>query len=257
MRCNLLCGVILGLFLLAGAALAASEADELREKAKAMKKEAAAMAERGNKEEAAMVQRKAQEMLEAAERIEMKSKGKPDQVGDRDPRQMKERLQELLDRQRRLKEEKASEKELAQVGRQIEELENAIRKTQPPKGDGRDVRPDRPDRPDRLDRPDRPDRRGQAEKLELAQRKIQHLRAAAENLRQADMPDMAEKLTQQAEAMSREVEEARKRLAADTLDGPPQRGEASPEVRELRAEVERLRAELKELQRKDVERKRD
>ena len=48
----------------------ASEADELREKARAMQRESAELVERGNREEAENLERKAIDMLEKAEKLE-------------------------------------------------------------------------------------------------------------------------------------------------------------------------------------------
>ena len=56
-------------FLAITAFVRASESDELREKAKAMQREAAELAERGHREEAANVKRRVMEMLEEAERV--------------------------------------------------------------------------------------------------------------------------------------------------------------------------------------------
>ena len=63
-------GVTFFAFLAITAFVWASESDELREKAKAMQREAAELAERGHREEAANLKRKAMEMLEEAERLE-------------------------------------------------------------------------------------------------------------------------------------------------------------------------------------------
>ncbi len=54
--------------------LSASEADELREKAKAPRKVASTLAEKGNKEAAERLEKESLKLLEDAERMELKGK---------------------------------------------------------------------------------------------------------------------------------------------------------------------------------------
>ena len=83
MQRTTLSGMILGLLLLCcGGILFASEADELRKRAKAMRKEASVLAERGNKGQAERLEKEAVALLEAAERMELKTKGRGEK-GDR------------------------------------------------------------------------------------------------------------------------------------------------------------------------------
>ena len=68
MQRTTLSGMILGLLLFCfGGVLLASESDELRERAKAMRKKASVIAEQGNKEQAERLEKEAVELLEAAE----------------------------------------------------------------------------------------------------------------------------------------------------------------------------------------------
>ena len=70
-----LSGMILGLLLSCSSGVVrASQVDELREKAKAMRKEASALAEKGNKEQAERLEKESMKLLEAAERMERKDK---------------------------------------------------------------------------------------------------------------------------------------------------------------------------------------
>jgi hypothetical protein len=93
--------------------------------------------------------------------------------------------------------------------------------------------------------------RAQVEKLEVASRRIHHIRVAAENLKMAEMHDLARQLMEKAEVMEREVQEAKQRLAAEMHEAHVHRAEELPDVvRELRAEIERLRADVKELRQK-------
>jgi hypothetical protein len=97
----------------------------------------------------------------------------------------------------------------------------------------------------------RPEIREQAEKLEAATRRIHHLRSAAENLKAAEEHDLAHKLMEKAEDMERDVQEAKRRLAAEIHGDEERRRDFPLEiVRELKAEIERLRAEVRELSQK-------
>jgi hypothetical protein len=229
--------MMLGLLLLCGGVLVASEADELRERAKAMRKEASILAERGNKEQAERLEREAGELLEAAERVELKVKGRED--GDRpdidkEVQRLKERLHDLLAKEKKLREANASERELAAVREQIAGTERELHAIHAHHA-GQGQLP--------------PEFRAQVEKLEAATRRIHHLRVAAENLKLAEAHDLAHQLMEKAEAMEREIEEGKKRLAAEmrAVHG----GQHGPEVvRELKEEIERLRAEVRELRQK-------
>lgn len=70
-----LSGMILGLLLSCfSGVVEASQVDELREKAKAMRKEASALAEKGNHEQAERLEKESMKLFEAAERMEWKDK---------------------------------------------------------------------------------------------------------------------------------------------------------------------------------------
>jgi polyhydroxyalkanoate synthesis regulator phasin len=85
--------------------------------------------------------------------------------------------------------------------------------------------------------------------LEAATRRIHHLRVAAQNLKMAEAHELAHEIMKKAESMERDVQERKKRLAAEIQKAHG--GEHGPDVvRELRAEIERLRAEVKELRQK-------
>ncbi len=98
-----------------------------------------------------------------------------------------------------------------------------------------------------------PEFRERAEKIELTSRRIKHVRAAAENLRAAEMPDMAHELMERAESMERDVVHAKEELMAQMKhrDQPKKErgGDENPEMNELRAQNEKLRAELQEMRR--------
>ncbi len=231
-------GIMLGLLLLCtGGVLLASEADELRERAQVMRKKASAVAEKGNKELAERLERESVELLEAAERMELKAKGNGERQHrpgiDKEMQQLKGRLQDLLAKERKMQEIKAPEQELAEVREQISGTERELKRIHAHHAERGEPRSEF---------------REQEEKLEAASRRIHHLRVAAENLEQAAEHDLAHKLMEKAEEMERDVQEARERLVAERHAGREPEGEHGPEVvRELRAEIERLRAEVKEL----------
>lgn len=236
-----LSGMILGLLLLCtGGVLLASEADELRERARSMRKQASVVAEQGNEELAERLERESVELLEAAERMELKAKGhgkRQDRPGiDKEVQQLKERLQDLLAKERKMREVNAPEQSLAKVREQISDMERELKQIHAYHADRGEHRPEF---------------QAQAEKLAVASRRIQHLRVAAENLKLAEEHDLAHKLMEQAEAMERDVQKAKQRLAAEMHERHEQQGEHGPDVvRELRAEIERLRAEVRELSQK-------
>jgi DNA repair exonuclease SbcCD ATPase subunit len=233
--------MILGLLLFCcGSVLWASEADEFRERAKALRKKASISAEQGNKEQAERLERESAELLEAAERMELKAKGrgeKGDRPGiDKEVHHLKERLQDLRAKEQKMREANAPEQEVAEVREQIAGTERELQQIHAHHAGHGDLPPEF---------------RAQAEKLEVAGRRIHHLRVAAENLKMAEMHDLAHKLMEQAEAMERDVQEAKQRLAAEMHKGHERPGEHGPDVvRELKDEIHRLRAEVRELRQK-------
>jgi DNA repair exonuclease SbcCD ATPase subunit len=166
--------------------------------------------------------------------MELKAKGSGEPGIDKEVRHLKERLQDLLAKEKKMREANAPEKELAAVREQIAGTERELHTIHAHHA-GHGKLP--------------PEFHAQAEKLEAASRRIHHLRVAAENLKMAEAHDLAHQLMEKAEAMEREVQEGKKRLAAEMqkVHG----GEHGPDVvRELKEEIERLRAEVKELRQK-------
>ncbi len=235
MRSTCLLGLVLGgLVFATGGILVAAEGDELRERIQALRKEAAALAEKGHKDEAARVEKEAARLVQAAEQRDAKVK-KISEAGEKtgvhkEVGQLKERLQDLRAQEKKLHAAKAPEKELDQLCETITRMERELHARQ-----GSEPVKKQP-----------AELAAGAEKLEAAMRRIHHLRVAAENLKLAEAHDLAHQISKAAEAMEREVNEARERLAAEA------RGKAGADqvpdvVRELRGEVERLRAEVNEL----------
>lgn len=96
-----LSGMILGLLLSCSSGVVrASQIDEPREKAKAMRKEASALAEKGDKEQAERLEKESVKLLEAAERMERKDKERGEKRDrpdiDKEVRYPKDRLKAEL-----------------------------------------------------------------------------------------------------------------------------------------------------------------
>lgn len=236
-----LSGVILGVLLVCcGSVLRGSEADELRERAMALRKKASFNAEQGNKELAERLERESGELLEAAERLGFKGKGfgeKRKRPGiDKEVHQLKGRLQDLRAKEQKLKKAKAPDHELGELQEQIAGTERELKQIHDDLA-GHGELP--------------PEFRDQAEKLEIAGRRINHLRVAAQNLKMAEMPELANKLMEQAEGMERDLQEAKQHLADELHKRQDHDGERWPNVVvELKEEIRRLRAEVKELSQK-------
>lgn len=230
-----LSGMIVSLLLFChGGVLFASEADELRERAKALRKKASISAEQGKPDQAERLERESAELLEAAERLDLKARGNSEPGIDKEGRHLKDRLQDLLAQEKKMREANASKKELAALREQIAGTERELQMIHAHHA-GRGKLP--------------AEFHAQAEKLEAAGRRIHHLRVAAQNLKMAEAHDPARQIMEKAEAMERELQEGKKRLAAEMQKA--QGKEHGPDVvRELKEEIERLRAEVKELRQK-------
>jgi hypothetical protein len=239
MQRTTLSGMILGLLLSCfSGVVRASQVDELREKAKAMRKEASALAEKGNKEQAERLEKESMKLLEAAERMERKDKERGEKRDrpdiDKEVRTLKDRLNDLAAKERKMKEAKAPKQEIAEVREQISGTEREL--------DMIHLR-----HAGKAELP--PEYRPQAERLEAVARRIHHIRVAAENLKLAEAHDLAHQLMEKAEGMERELKEGKQRLAAEMQK--IQGVKDGPEIgRDLRAENERLRSEIKELRQK-------
>jgi hypothetical protein len=160
------------LLFISGGTLFASEVDELRERAQAMQTKAALLAEQGNKDQAQRIQDEAAKLLEMAERLEANSSGRREKefaLGiDKEAFQLKDRLQDLLNKERIMRDEHADESELMNVRGEIADIERALKKI-------RDQHAKRGEH--------RPELRAQIEKLERVGQRLHHLRVAAEHLK--------------------------------------------------------------------------
>jgi len=212
--------------------LIASEADELREKAQAMKRQAVELKEQGRVKAAEDLARQAAELAEAAERLE----GRRPKVSEEEIEKLHGHLKDLLDKERRMKEARAPERDLAEIREQIVKTERELdglraafkRQVEGRKGPG--FHPE------------------MMAKLEETGRRTKHFRIAAENLHAAGADDLAKQLMEKAEAMEREAREAKMRMMEQAKHrGGLEMGGLPAQIEELRREVARLREEMKEL----------
>jgi protein tyrosine phosphatase (PTP) superfamily phosphohydrolase (DUF442 family) len=236
MRGRILSGLILGFFLFSyNTFVLGEEADQLRQRAKAMMYKASVQLQQGDMKSAEGLKMEAAELMEAAERTEQKAKQldrEPHAWKDREVHELKKHLVDLNEKKQRMKDANAPEPDVAEINEQIARTERELLQRHRPEG-----------------REHNQELRAKAEAIEAATKRIEHVRVAAKNLKAAEMHDMAAQLMERVEVMEREVQEAKQRLAAE-MRGPQHepgdRGFARVE-RELREEIEKLRDELHEL----------
>ncbi len=214
----------------------ADEAEELKARARAVKSEAAQLLENGHKEEAEQLFQESKELMARA--IELSGKKGPSHGSENpDIAHLKERLRDLREAREKTGANKAPEQEIHELDAQIFTAEGKLF--------------DLIKRHQKSEIP--PQHREHAEKLEQASRRIRHVRMAAENLKAAEMHDMAHELMNRAEAMEKELHAAKEELAhAMEASMKAHRPEVGDEIHQLRNENEHLRSELNEL-RKAVE----
>jgi hypothetical protein len=215
----------------------ASQADELRERAKALHKEAAVLAERGEKGRSNELKQKAEELLHRAEK-ESNSQNENSKKGDDDILKLATKLRSLREMFERRQREGASEIDVQRVEKELKataEKLSALKK----EGRGNQAPP--------------PEMKLQIEKIERASKQVKHIRQAAEHLKMAEIHDMAEKFMARADEMEREIRKAKERMGAVETEKREKEmyGKETPAmqdiVRELRAEIEGLRDEVKAL----------
>lgn len=190
----------------------ASESDEIQEKARAMQREAAELAERGHGKEAENLERKAAAMLEEAERLNRRH---PDRR-DAEIREMHERLEMLRLEERELEEIGGKEERLGDVRREAERTERELHQHSHDGPHGE---------------------RGPQDEIA---RRSEHMRAAVEHLHHAGLHEIAER----AEAAERELREHNRQHEIDPMH------EVLKQLDEIRHEVGRLRDEVNELREK-------
>ncbi len=191
----------------------ASGADELREKAQTMRREAAELAEKGHKEDADTLERRAAALLEEAEQFGRRHP-KPREA---EVRELHHILEKLRQEEAHLREEDAAEERIADVRQEAEQVELELQKIT--RGSHREH--------------DSPHH-------ETAER-LENMHIAIEHLHHAGLHEIAEHVAERAEATERELHE----------HGPHREDElmhtVMQQLDELRHELRRLRDEVNEL----------
>ncbi|MBM3968379.1 MAG: hypothetical protein FJ302_00740 [Planctomycetes bacterium] len=231
-----------------------SEADELRAKAKAVQHEAEVLVKKGRKEEAEKLFRHVKELLNAADKHEVKSSASSDREIDELHRQLKA-IAEKEEHAEKTKDKQA----LAELRKHRANIERELaehREHHEPKAGQKPIGKHSPEMP---------------EKLQAAARRLKHLHIAIENLHAAELPDLAAQLADKAEHIERELHQAHEQFAKErsstenekpallkSKQSEPPMKKPQPKlkpksapgrapVEELREELQRLRAELNEL----------
>jgi hypothetical protein len=148
---------------------------------------------------------------------------------------LNERLLDLLTVERELSQEPGADAKRAEIREQLESVQRQLEEMSRP--NGRDLPPELSH---------------QIRRIELAERHLQHLRVAAENLKAAEMHDMANEVMEKVGPLEKGINARKKELAQAIRNHhrvesghPPEHG-ANEEMNHLRLEVEVLRRELKE-----------
>ncbi|MBC7968491.1 MAG: hypothetical protein H7Z17_21505, partial [Fuerstia sp.] len=187
MRSTILMMSAMGLALIvSGSPAAADEVEDLERMALSLQKEAAELFEKGREDEAHCLERESEALLVKIRQLQStkqeksaRSDGDPEKksdVGDPESQYWKKRLQILRAARGRAEAGNATEQELDEIREQISQTERKL---------------DHPSEPPQARQKIPPQLRAQAEKLEHAARRLQHVRVAAENLKAAEMHDMA------------------------------------------------------------------
>lgn len=259
--------------------LVASEADELREKAEILRREAAELAELGRMEDAERVGREARELYKKAEMLHRQQ---------RTPRsgeiaEVRRRLEQISMEQRELAGREGAEHRIQELREEAASLKNVIRElmsdNERRREDGGEDRP-------RVDRDRRAEQQHQEEmrrREEAAHRhegehrerdhherdhqdnghhehehhdnghhpndemihRLESMRIAVDHLHQAGLHDIADHVAQRAEATEREINESRMREEQQHHEDPMHVMMRS--IEELRHEIGRLHEELNRL----------
>lgn len=215
-------------------ARATDDATELRERAIAMRHEAAELLAKGHDEESNRLTKQSMELLEKAHQVA--SAIKHDDV-DSLPEiaELHERLRELHSAHNEAKASKSEDR--------VRELEQKIEQTKQKLAYPSDRR--------QLGESEGVAKSARMKKLELATRRIRHMRMAAENLKAAELHDLAHEVMKKAEGLERDVHVAREEMERATSNKNSDAMEK--ELQELRRENERLRNALNELSEEDQE----
>jgi hypothetical protein len=215
-------------------AQATDDATELRERAIAMRHEAAELLAKGHDEESNRLTKQSMELLEKAHQVASAIKHN-DVDSLPEIAELHERLRELHSAYNEAKASKSEDR--------VRELEQKIEQTKLKLAYLGDRR-----QPGELEGVAKSAR---IKKLELATRRIRHMRMAAENLKAAELHDLAHEVMKKAEGLERDVHVAREEMERATSNKNSDAMEK--ELQDLRRENERLRNALNELSEEDQE----
>jgi hypothetical protein len=236
--------LFVGFMLLTSSALFASDIDDLRNKAKSMQTKAARLAEQGKMDQAQHLENESKKLLEMAERLEanFRDRGESESAfrKDREVSQLKDRLNDLRNKERILRDENGSQSDFEKVHGEIADIERELHKIHSRHSERMHGQPKNL----------HPQHRAQMEKLERVGQRVQHLRIASQHAKQAEVHELAHQLMAKAEDIERDMQAAKKQLAAEIQAFAEQPTAGHSElVSKLKEENERLRAEIDELKR--------
>ncbi len=236
--------LLVGFMLLTGQALFASDIDDLRNKAKSMQTKAAHLAEQGKMDQAQRLEKESIKLLEMAEHQEAISRERGESESgvknDREVSRLKDRLNDLRNKERILHDENGSQSDFEKVHGEIADIERELHK----------IHSRHTDRVHGQPKHLHPQHRTQMEKLERVGQRVQHLRIASQHAKLAEVHELAHQLMARAEDMERDMQAAKKQLAAEMQAFAEQPREGHSElVSQLKEENERLKAEIRELKR--------
>ncbi len=234
--------LIVGLALLTGSVLFASDIDDLRNKAKSMQSKAARLAELGRMDQAHHLENESIKLLEMAEHQEAISRERGESESgvkiDREVSRLKDRLNDLRNKERVLRDENGSQSDFEKVHGEIADIERELHK----------IHSRHTDRVHGQPKHIHPQHRAQMEKLEKVGQRVHHLRIASQHAKQAEVHELALQLMARAEDLEHDMQAAKKQLAAEMKAFAEQPGEGHSEmVSKLMEENERLKAEIREL----------
>jgi hypothetical protein len=236
--------LFVGFMLLTGSALFASDIDDLRNKAKSMQTKAARLAEQGKMDQAQHLENESKKLLEMAERQEANFRDRGESESsfrkDREVSQLKDRLNDLRNKERILRDENGAQSDFEKVHGEIADIERELHKIHSRHSERMHGQPKNL----------HPQHRAQMEKLERVGQRVQHLRIASQHAKQAEVHELAHQLMAKAEDIERDMQAAKKQLAAEIQAFAEQPTAGHSElVSKLKEENERLRAEINELKR--------
>ena len=236
----------IALLLSAAGSLVASEADDYRKKAEAIKREAMELAERGRMEEAKKLGHEAEILFKKAKYSEQNRK---------DPRwleieEIKKYMQQLAMEEKELSKRDDAKPRIEEIRAESEKLERVIHEMMV------DMKAEKnPKGKVQHDKEMHHEKEAMHREHEEQMHRLESMRIAVDHLHQAGLHDIAEHVAERAEATEREIHERRmheERMRDEQAHREhPEHGEPMHEmmrhIEELRHEIGRLHEELNRL----------